>query len=67
MSNMYLDGPSKFRRVFDELVKYVKIDTTIHWETYEEFLNRPVEKIEVKELKLTEAKSEPQVKKKKAK
>ena len=58
MSNMYLDGPSKFRRVFDELVKYVKIDTAIRWETYEEFLNRPIKKVEVRELELTDLKQE---------
>ena len=67
MSNMYLDGPSKFRKACDELIKYTGIANEISWTTYEEFLNRPVKKIEVKELELTNLKEEPAPKPKKKK
>ena len=35
MSNMYYDGPSKFRRVFDEIVKYTRTDSLIDWGAYD--------------------------------
>jgi len=65
-SNMYFDGPSKFRKACDELIKCTGIANEISWTTYEEFLNRPVQKIEVKELELEELKEEPAPKPKKS-
>ena len=68
MSNMYLDGPSKFRKACDELIEFAGIAKEIHWETYEEGLNRPAEKLELKELQLKEVKEPaPKSNKKKAK
>ena len=34
MSNMHYDGPSKYRRVFDEIVKYTSSDSLIAWQAY---------------------------------
>ena len=66
MSNMYYDGPSKFRRVFDEIVKYTRTDSLIDWGAYD----GPSKKADVKDILPTELKQEkeppPKTKRKKA-
>jgi len=68
MSNMYFDGPSKFRGVFDEIVKYAGIAKEFQWETYQEKMERSKEKVPVvRELELIDLRKERKRKNKNAK